>query len=228
MNVLIIKNIAAEGPGTIEDYLRSEAIPYAIVDLGRGEGIPDPNTVTHLVIMGGPMAVYEMDQHPYLRAEAKLIEQSIKGGKRVLGVCLGAQMVAHALGARVYAGEQKEIGWYKVALTPEGMKDPLLSALALDGSTAAAVFQWHGDTFDLPSDAVRLASSPLYPNQAFRYKDRVYALQFHIEVTPAIVTGWLRNEKGIDLAGVDAASNRIYAPYRERATKFYRSFFKRS
>ncbi len=225
MRVLIIKNIASEGPGTIEDYLRSENIPYAIVDLNKGDAVSAPADFTHVVVMGGPMAVYEMDLHPYLKNEAALIEQAIKANKHVLGVCLGAQMVAHALGARVYAGSGKEIGWYEVALTAEGMKDPLMSSLALDGKGLAQVFQWHGDTFDLPAGAVRLASSDLYPNQAFRYSDRVYALQFHIEVTPTIVFNWLKNEKGVDLNGVDAESNRIYGPYRVRAMKFYRGFF---
>ena len=226
MQVLIIKNVFTEGPGTIADYLHAEKIPSTLCDLSIGEAVPDPGPFTHLLIMGGPMAVYEMDRYPYLRNEARLIEQAVKANKHVLGVCLGAQMVAHALGARVYAGGQKEIGWYKVDITPEGMKDPLMSALALDGKSLARVFQWHGDTFDLPAGAVRLASSELYPNQAFRFSDRVYALQFHIEVTPKIVFDWLKDEKGIDLNSVNAESNRIHAPYRVRAMNFYQQFFR--
>ena len=101
-----------------------------------------------------------------------------------------------------------------------------MSALALPDRNAAQVFQWHGDTFDLPRGAVRLASSDLFPNQAFRYTDRVYALQFHIEVTPAIVSDWLKNEKGLDLNSVNAESLRIYDQYRLRATNFYQRFFK--
>jgi GMP synthase-like glutamine amidotransferase len=135
-------------------------------------------------------------------------------------------MVAHALGARVYAGGQKEIGWYEVTLTGDGMRDPCVSQLAYDGRKSAQVFQWHGDTFDLPAGAVRLASSDLYPNQAFRYSDRVYALQFHIEVSPVIVFDWLKDEKGVDLNSVNAESNRIYDPYRMRAMNFYRGFFR--
>jgi GMP synthase-like glutamine amidotransferase len=134
-------------------------------------------------------------------------------------------MLAHVLGARVYPGGAKEIGWYAVDLTDEGMKDPCMSELAVEGMGSAQVFQWHGDTFDLPSGADRLASSELYPNQAFRYRDRVYALQFHIEVTPGIVGGWLRNEKGIDFPLIDKRSQEIYGPYRERAGGFYRRFF---
>jgi GMP synthase-like glutamine amidotransferase len=226
MNVLIIKNIASEGPGTIEEHLLAEKLPYSIIDLKKGDDAPPISTFTHLVIMGGPMAVYEMEQYAFLKNEALLIERAFKANKHVLGVCLGAQMVAHALGARVYAGGQKEIGWYEVALTDEGMRDPCVSHLACDGKKSAQVFQWHGDTFDLPAGAVRLASSGLYPNQAFRYSDRVYALQFHIEVTPVIVLDWLKNEKGIDLNKVSAGSARIYDPYRVRAMNFYKGFFK--
>jgi len=226
MHVLIIKNVFTEGPGTIADHLLAEKIPSTLCDLSIGDVVPGPGSFTHLVIMGGPMAVYEMDRHPYLKNEAGLIEESVRANKHVLGICLGAQVVAHALGARVFAGGQKEIGWYEVAITPEGMKDPLMSSLALEGKQRAQVFQWHGDTFDLPARAVRLASSDLFPNQAFRYSDRVYALQFHIEVTPKIVFDWLKEEKGIDLKSVDAESNKIYDAYRVRAMDFYRGFFR--
>ncbi len=226
MQILIIKNVFTEGPGTIADYLHAEKIPSTLCDLSIGAAVPELGSFTHLLIMGGPMAVYEMDRYPYLINEAQLINAAIKANKHILGVCLGAQMVAHALGARVYAGGRKEIGWYEIALTPEGMKDPLMSSLALDGKSAAQVFQWHGDTFDLPAGAVRLASSDLYPNQAFRYSDRVYALQFHIEVTPKIVSDWLKDEKGVDLNSVNAESSSLYEPYRMRAMNFYRKFFR--
>jgi len=225
MNVLIIKNVFSEGPGTIADHLAAAHIPSTVVDLSIGDAAPDISAFSHLLIMGGPMAVYEMHKHPYLVREAQLIEQAIKENKHVLGVCLGAQMLAHVLGSRVYAGNAKEIGWYEVALTPDGMKDPAMSGLAMQGRSEAQVFQWHGDTFDLPAGAVRLASSDLYPNQAFRYNDRVYALQFHIEVTPGIVRDWLKNEQGVDLAAVDARSRAIYNAYRDRAAKFYHEFF---
>lgn len=226
MNVLIVKNIFSEGPGTIADYLNAEKIPSSICDLSIGDAVPDPGSFTHLIVMGGPMAVYEMQRYPYLVAEARLIDAAIKSDKHVLGVCLGAQMVAHVLGARVYPGDKKEIGWMEVELTPDGMTDPLISALALPGRNVAQVFQWHGDTFDLPRDSARLASSELFPNQAFRSADRVYALQFHIEVTPAIVLDWLAHEPGFDLTSLKAESEKIVAAYRERATKFYRGFFR--
>ena len=225
MNVLIIKNVSVEGPGTIEDHLRAGYIPCTIIDLERGHSLPAIDIYTHLVIMGGPMAVYEMDRTPYLKDEALFIEKAVQARKHVLGVCLGAQMLAHVLGARVFAGGAKEIGWYDVTLTEEGMRDGCMAELAVDSRRIAQVFQWHGDTFDLPLGAVRLASSALYPNQAFRYGDHVYALQFHIEVTPGIVGRWLKSEKGIDLPLIDKRTQEIYGPYRKRAEGFYRRFF---
>ena len=225
MSVLIVKNVTAEGPGTIEDHLRATNIPFSLIDLEQGQAFPDLQAYSHLVIMGGPMAVYEMDRTPYLRDEARFIEKAVNANKHVLGVCLGAQMLAHVLGARVYPGRTKEIGWYEVTLTEEGMHDPCMAALAVPGRRAAQVFQWHGDTFDLPAGAVQLASSELCLNQAFRYREQVYALQFHIEITPGIVHGWLKNEKGIDLPLIDKRSQEVYGSYLARAGGFYRRFF---
>lgn len=225
MNVLIIKNAAAEGPGTIEDHLTTKNIPYSVVEICDGCSVPDVDQYSHVVIMGGPMAVYEMHLHPYLKDEALLLEKAIKAGKYVLGVCLGAQMLAHVLGAKVYAGGRKELGWYDVSQTADGMGDPCMAGLSVDGRNSAQVFQWHGDTFDLPRGAVLLASSPLFPNQAFRFTDRVYALQYHIEVTPEIVRKWTASERSIDRAAIEGDSGKIYPEYRERASNFYRKFF---
>jgi GMP synthase (glutamine-hydrolysing) len=226
MHVLIIKNVFAEGPGTIADYLKGENIPCSTCELSVGDVLPELDSFTHLLVMGGPMAVYEMQRYPFLVNEARFIDAAIKAKKHVLGVCLGAQLVAHVLGAKVYAGTEKEIGWYEVTLTPEGISDPVMSALAVSGTDVAQVFQWHGDTFDLPQRAVRLASSGPFPNQAFQYTDRVYALQFHIEVTPAIVQEWLAHEPEIDVASLAVESEKIFSEYHERAMKIYRGFFR--
>lgn len=226
MSVLIIKNIAAEGPGTIADHLQTEQIPYTVVDMSRREPVPDLNSFSQLVIMGGPMAVYEMDRYPWLREEAELIERAIASGKKVLGVCLGAQMIAHVLGAAVYAGNQKEIGWQDVRLTAAGMKDRIVRTLSVEGAPRATVFQWHGDTFDLPAGAVLLASSDLFPHQAFRYSDGVYALQFHLEVTPSIVLDWFKEDRTVDVSSIHSSSSRVYVLYRRRAKDFYQGFFR--
>jgi len=225
MSVLILKNISSEGPGTIEDYLRTIKLPYKVVDLYKGEPLPDAEHFSHLVILGGPMAVYEMNSYPFLKEEAVFIEKAINSGKHILGICLGAQMLAHILGAKVYRGPKKEIGWYEVSLTADGLNDYIMSELSINSKPAAEVFQWHGDTFDLPSDAARLASSDIYPNQAFRFSGKIYALQFHIEITPKIVEEWMSAEKDIDLHEVVSDTRRRFAACHKRAKGFYRKFF---
>ncbi len=226
MSVLIIKNIPMEGPGTIEDYLKEKRLPYEIKEFSKGERINHAGDFTHLVIMGGPMAVYEMDRYDYLKEEAELIEDFIKNGKAVLGICLGAQMIAHVLGARVYPGGVQEVGWYMVEITQDGMEDPVLKNLSIDNDTPKAeVFHWHGDTFELPDGSVRLAMNETYENQAFRYGSNVYALQFHIEVTPAIVREWFEGSKDYDVDSMVGHTEEIFPLYLARAKRFYEGFF---
>ena len=226
MSVLIVKNIAAEGPGTIEEFLKERGMSYSILEMYDCHvEIPDIRNHSHLVVMGGPMAVYESSRYEYLSIELAMIRSFIKKKTPVLGICLGAQMIAHAVGAEVYAGGTLEIGWNKVEITPEGMEDPVLSGIAVDGGQVAEVFQWHGDTFDLPKNSVRLSSSSVYKNQAFRYKENVYGLQFHIEVTPEIIREWFADEKGDTPDDMFRQSDSIYPEYRKRAMKFYEKFF---
>ena len=224
-SILIIKNTPAEGPGTIEDHLKRRGVPYNILEFSMGGQQVDIEKYTHLIVMGGPMAVYEMDRYAYLQSETELINAFIGSNKFVLGVCLGAQMIAHALGAKVYPGGTQEIGWFNVDITPEGMEDPAIATLAVNGEPYAEVFQWHGDTFDLPKDAVRIASSRTYQNQAFRYRDNVYALQFHVEVTPEIIREWFANEKDVDLDKMFTQTNDIFPEYYGRAMNFYGKLF---
>ncbi len=224
MNVLIIKNIASEGPGTIEDYLRAIKAPYKIIDLWDNKKAPDLSDFSHLVVMGGPMAVYEMEKYAFLKEEALLIEKAIKSNLHVLGICLGAQMIAHVLGAKVYPGMTREIGWYQVKLTEEGLKDQVMSQL-LTEDRKATIFQWHGDTFDIPDGAVRLASSELFENQAFRFSNGVYALQFHIEVTPDIIREWFKDDKTFNLEETISETGKLFQAYHRRAKNFYSKFF---
>jgi GMP synthase-like glutamine amidotransferase len=225
MSVLVVKNIAGEGPGTIEDYLNENNISCTVLNMYEPGEMPDVSKFSHLVIMGGPMAVYEIEKYPFLHIESALIRSFIKEGKAVLGICLGAQMVAYALSANVYSGAKNEVGWDKVDITSEGMDDPVLSNLSVSSQPYADVFQWHGDTFDLPANSLRLSSSAAYKNQAFRYRDNVYALQFHIEVTPRMIREWFADESGDNIDDMFRRSENIFPEYHKRAIKFYEKFF---
>ncbi|MBI5213038.1 MAG: type 1 glutamine amidotransferase [Nitrospirae bacterium] len=228
MSVLICKNIETEGPGTIGNFLESKGISYRIVELSKGEYIPDAD-FDALVMMGGPMSVNEDDTYPYIKKEEKLVRTFIADGKSVLGVCLGAQIMAKALGCRVYKGKEQEIGWHDIELTPDGIKDPLMIKLAAhphvgDIWKRFKVFHWHGETFDIPEGAVRLAGSELYRNQAFSYGSKAYAFQFHIEVTKEMVYDWLKDEE-IDHQRLKTETEKFYEVYHGRAYNFYNAFF---
>ncbi len=228
MPVLILKNIPAEGPGTIEDFLREQGIPYRIVDLEK-EAIPPSEEFDTLVMMGGPMSVNEEDVYPYITREIEITKEFIGRGKRVLGICLGAQIMAKALGARVYAGPQKEIGWYDIELTEDGLRDPVMKKLAVhpragDFWKRFKVFHWHGETFDIPEGALRLARSALYPNQAFRFGRLAYAFQFHIEAKKEMIYGWLKNEP-VNQVELKSITEAVHEDYLGRARNFYKAFF---
>jgi GMP synthase-like glutamine amidotransferase len=227
MSVLIIKNTENEGPGTIEKFLNEKEMAYSIVNMNSCHAeIPDVKEHSHLVIMGGPVAVYNIDNHPFLHYEAAIIRAFIKTDKPVLGICLGAQMIAYAMGVDVYQGKTQEIGWYKMELTDDGMNDAVISSLCIDGTRQADVFQWHGDTFNIHNNAVRLATSDAFENQAFRYKKNVYALQFHIEVTPEMIREWFAKEEEYDVEEMVNYALDVFPVYRKRAFNFYDKFFK--
>lgn len=230
MSVLILKNISNEGPGTIENYLIDNSIDYKIVDLSVGESVPRDYDYNCLIVLGGPMSVNNTTEYPYLQYEIDLVENAIYLDKKVLGICLGAQIIAKALDANVYKGVRQEIGWYDIEFSYSGMLDSRIRKLARHPNVGdiwrkIKVFQWHGETFDLPRGATHLASSPQYANQAFSYGKLVYAFQFHIEVTPEIIREWLSSEP-IDLDIINADSNRYFDIYYKRAINFYDAFFK--
>jgi len=226
MSVLILKNISTEGPGTIEDYLRLKEIPYTIVDLYKGESLPDATSFDTLIMLGGPMSVN--DEISYIRKEEGLVRDFASAGKKMLGVCLGAQIMAKALGAKVYKGPAPEVGWLDIILCEEGMRDSLMLSMTGHPDTGeickrSKVFHWHGETFDIPRGASRLAYSDLYPNQAFRY-GRGYALQFHIEVSEQIIYDWMSGEI-TDMNNLKTETGRYCDAYRKRASAFYEKFF---
>jgi len=223
MSVLICKNISSEGPGTIEDFLISKEISYTVVDLFKGEPMPTAASFDALVMLGGPMSVN--DDIEYIRREEKLVREFADQSKKMFGVCLGAQIMAKALGARVYKGPAPEIGWLDITLCDEGLKDPRMELLGRSRDEQEfKVFHWHGETFDIPKGAMRLASSDLYPNQAFRFGANAYAFQFHIEVSEKIIYDWMSGEK-VDMGRIEEDTRRHYAEYHERAFAFYESFF---
>lgn len=186
MQVIVIMHTESEGPGTIRDFLESIKAHIHIALLYRGDQLP---TVVHefdaVIVMGGPMNVYQEDKYPFLREETAFLRQAIENNIPVLGICLGAQMIAKACGARVKTAPVEEIGWSEVKLTEEGRCDLLFQGFP----ESLQVLQWHEDTFDLPYNALLLATSKGCPHQAFRYKN-AYGLQFHVEVTRDMLSEW--------------------------------------
>ena len=228
MPVLIIKNIASEGPGTFEEFLKKGNISFTSVELGEGEIPPALDKFDALVVLGGPVGVYKMEKHPHLVMGSRLIREAINRDIKVLGICLGAQMIAHCLGAAVYQGHEKEIGWHHIKLSGGGLKDYCMRQLAVhpqvgDFWKQFEVLHWHGDTFDIPPDAILLASSVLYKHQAFKYGNAVYGLQFHIGVTKEMIANWFRDFKDKDTVFHD--TDRIFEEYSGRAWNFYNAFF---
>jgi GMP synthase (glutamine-hydrolysing) len=185
--LLVLQHIACEPPAAFEDELRSRGLDLARVELDEGEPLPDWREFPAIVVMGGPMGAYDEGDHPWLAAEKRLLREAVEADVPVWGVCLGAQLLAAALGARVYPGERPEVGLLPVELTPAASSDPVLR----EAPSTFPTLQWHGDSFDLPDGATLLASSPAYPHQAFRV-GRSYGLQFHLEVTPELATEWGR------------------------------------
>ena len=188
--LLVFQHVAHEILGNLDPLLRAAGFRIRYVNFGRQpEAQPDISRYHGLIVLGGPMNCDQHDRHPHLETETRLIRDAIDAGKPVLGICLGAQLIARALGAAVMRNPTKEIGWYELNPTEAGKQDPLFSHF----EQTQMIFQWHGDTFDIPRDAVHLASSPDCTNQAFRYGDNVYGLQFHLEVDEPMILRWLHN-----------------------------------
>jgi GMP synthase (glutamine-hydrolysing) len=224
MNVLVVQHVNLEGPGLIEECLREKKIAYQIICLEKDPHLPSPDGFTHIVLLGGPMNVYEENSYPFLRAEDLLIKEAIQRGKYILGICLGAQLIAKALGAAVYKAPRREIGWYNVSLTEEGLKDALFSSLP----QSFPVFQWHEDTFEIPRGGRPLASSTPVLHQAFRYEN-AYGLQFHLEVTREMILEWMKEyQAGIEQSRIEILTHteKNFETYRKRGTVFFGNLLK--
>lgn len=185
--VLFIKNITLEGPGTMGPFLRERNIPFVIHDLFAGDGLPDsPDAFGAIVVLGGPMSIYEEEKYPFLAEEKSFLRRCAELNQPMLGICLGAQLLADILGAKVAKNEVSEIGWMDVELTSDGEISPLFSGFP----KSFPVFQWHGDTFTMPSKAYWLARSLLCFHQAFSVEETIFGLQFHIEVDAETAVQW--------------------------------------
>lgn len=187
--ILIIKHVSSEGPGLIGGLFYKHHYDIKTIDLEHGDKLPkNINGIDAVISMGGPMNVYEETRYPFLKEEDALLRLAFKARVPVLGICLGAQLMAKALGAKIDKSSEKEIGWDKVPLTCHGIIDPLFEGL----DNILEVFQWHEDKFEVPKNTVLLAENEVCA-QAFKVNDNSYAFQFHIEVTTNMIKQWLNN-----------------------------------
>lgn len=184
-----IQHVPFENPGYILDWAQNKDVLRSHSFLFRKDSFPALETFDALVVMGGPMDVHDDAQYPWLTEEKRFIDHAIQADKKVIGICLGAQLLAHVLGTRVFPNEHKEIGWFPIEWTPAARTSALLKNINLPQT----VFHWHGSTFDLPQGGVPWAFSEVCRNQAFLYGENVLAFQFHLEVTPENVMEMLKH-----------------------------------
>jgi len=186
MRALVLQHIACEPPGAFAEVMRERGWSTVTCEIDETRSAPEAGEFDAIVAMGGPMSVNDEQELPWLVDEKRLIGAAVRAGVPYFGTCLGVQLLASSLGARVYAGSTPEVGILPVELTDAGRVDPVLGGL--EGQILT--LQWHGDTFDLPLDGVLLAGSEAYPHQAFRYGRLAYGIQFHIEVSAEMAEEW--------------------------------------
>jgi GMP synthase (glutamine-hydrolysing) len=213
--LLAFRHVDFENLGTFASFFENAGFSIRYIDTPTAKlSDIDPADPDILVVLGGPMGVYETADYPFLQEELRLIKERIAKRLPTLGICLGAQLIAAAMDARVYPGGVKEIGWAPVTITPDGQSSPLAALQPAQG-TAPSVLHWHGDTFDLPTAATLLASTASYRHQAFSVDSHVLALQFHLEVQVQDIGAWVDGNTaelasaGIEPAGLLAAENAV-------------------
>jgi len=229
MRVVVFQHLACEHPGIWREFLRQDGADVRTVELDAGDAIPSLDESDALLVFGGPMNVDEHHRFPWLAPETAAIRDAALGGLPVFGVCLGAQLLARALGARVTKNPEPEVGLLPVQLTNAGASDRLFAGWPRQ----APVVQWHSDTFALPAGATLLATSPACRHQAFRYGSRAYGLQFHPEVTADMVAEWadvpeyadaMRQMRGAPEGGPFARVPAEAATLASRARRLYDNF----
>lgn len=229
--VLALEHVWDDPLGYLGEILQMHHIPYDVINVEE-EAIPDPGGYGAVVVMGGPQHAYEEEKHPYLTHERVFLQQVVAQDVPFLGVCLGAQMLVRALHGTVKRHTMTEMGFFKVHMTEAGKHDPLFRGLP--GYQEA--IHWHEDVFDLPAGAVQLATNENTENQAFRYGRHTYGVQYHIELTPGMLTTWLRfpeyQEEIIKLLGPEAPDilerdrERFYPIYHEHTCIMFENFLR--
>ncbi len=194
--MLLLQHESFEVFGTLDPVLKKEGIRIRYVNFERNpEAIPSLDGYDGLILMGGYMGVYESHIYQHLKVEMQLIEEALKRGMPILGICLGSQILAHVLGAEVRKHSEREMGWVPVHLTDKGMADPIFSHF----NKSEVLFQSHGDTFEIPASADHLAFSEVCRGQAFRYGANVYGFQFHIEIDRPTIGHWLEMPENLEI-----------------------------
>ncbi len=208
--ILVIQHAESEGLGTFADEMKKQNLTWEVLMASNNAIFPSGAKIEEyggFLILGGPMAVYEEKEYPWITKELLIIKEALRQKKPILGICLGAQMLARAAGTggRVYPGPKKEIGWYPIRLDDWFYKrNPLF--FQIDSTKAHTVFQWHGDTFDIPTEGYRLAWNENYANQAFCFQGNAVGLQFHVEMNAEMICDWFvgeENRQKIREAGFD-------------------------
>jgi GMP synthase-like glutamine amidotransferase len=212
MNVHYFQHVPFEGLGSIELWMRSKTARITATKFYEDADLPQVHEIDWLIVMGGSMSANDEQIYPWLHAEKKFIADAITNGKIVLGICLGAQLIASALGATVYPNQHREIGWFPIELVVQKENTRLKNIFPSN----LEVFHWHGETFDLPEQAVHLARSEGCDNQAFCIGERVFGLQFHLEVTPATIKSLIEQCQSDLVSGryVQSAAEMLSVPSR--------------
>ena len=220
--IVVIKHVEKEGPGLIEAFFKTDGWELEIVELSKGERLPESlKDVAAVIMLGGPMNVYEEKAYPFLKDEDRFIRKVLVEEIPFLGICLGGQLLSKACGGVIGKAPVKEVGWYAVGLTRDGQKDLLFHGLP----KTFKVFQWHEDTFGIPEGGLLLAQARGCKNQAFKIGNNAYGLQFHFEVTEDMIGMWLKDENGkVDVRKILAETKRLRAVFEKQANTMFFNF----